>query len=311
MRDSARVSVVMPVHNGERYIEQTLRSVLASNLRELEIIVVDDGSSDRSSDIVRRIGDPRIALLQQSASGGPSRPRNVGIAHARAAYIAFVDADDLIKTDKLSSAAAALDAHPQAGFAFTDFEHIDAEGHVLDPSAAAHKLASCAIQSEAVGSSWRLIPRQELERGLLRRNFIGTSGVVVRQSVLARVGGFDESLAYSEDLDLWFRLAHHCAALYRETVGHSYRLAPGSLTYEPTVRTTWDRITVLRRERRRQGKRYERRQLDRLIAESLATIGYAHRRKRERLPSVSAFARALMTHPDVRWVRALVGSLVS
>ena len=253
--DSARVSVVMPVHNGERYIEQTLRSVLASNLRELEIIVVDDGSSDRSSDIVRRIGDPRIALLQQSASGGPSRPRNVGIAHARAAYIAFVDADDLIKTDKLSSAAAALDAHPQAGFAFTDFEHIDAEGHVLDPSAAAYKLASCAIQSEAVGSSWRLIPRQELERGLLRRNFIGTSGVVVRQSVLARVGGFDESLAYSEDLDLWFRLAHHCAALYRETVGHSYRLAPGSLTYEPTVRTTWDRITVLRRERRRQGKR--------------------------------------------------------
>jgi hypothetical protein len=77
------------------------------------------------------------------------------------------------------------------------------------------------------------------------------------------------------------------------------------------VRTARDRITVLRRERARRALKTERRQLDRLIAESLGTIGYEHRRNRNRLPSMAAFVQALLTSPDIRWVRALMGSLVS
>jgi len=310
MRDPVRVSVVIPVHNGERYIAQTIRSALASDLAELEVIVVDDGSQDRSVEIVRSMGDRRVSLLQQHASGGPARPRNVAAAEARAPYVAFLDADDLIRADKLSSTVAALDRHPQAGFAFGDFEHIDADGKVLEGPVLAPKLASCAIVSEPLGEGWRFISQKELARGLLQRNFIGTSGVIVRKSLLADVGNFDESLTFSEDLDLWFRLAHRCAALYREAIGHSYRVAPGSLTYTPTVRTASDRVRVLRRERERRRLPHERKQLARLIAESLATIGYAHRRNQQRLPSVSAFAQALVMHPDVRWVRALVGSLL-
>lgn len=311
MPNPVRISVIVPVHNGERYIEAAIRSALASDLRDLEIIVVDDGSHDGTAAVVARIDDPRITFLQQPASGGPARPRNVGISHSRAPYIAFLDADDLLKPDKLSATAAALDQHPGAAFAFAEFEHIDATGKVLEPSVLDFKIAACALVSQPLDGSWRLIQRQELQRGMLQRNFIGTSGVVVRKTVLDEVGGFDEGLVYSEDLDLWFRLAHYGDALYRETVGHSYRLAPGSLTNRPTLRTARDRLTVLRRERRRRSLRKERRQLDLLIAESLATIGYEHRRNRERLPSMSAFAQALLTHPDVRWVRALVRSLVA
>ncbi len=310
MRDAARVSVVVPVYNAERYIEQTLRSVLTSDLRELEVLVVDDGSKDRSAEIVRQIDDPRLTFLQQAASGSPARPRNVGLAHARAPYVAFLDADDLIRPDKLSSAIAALDQHPEAGFAFADFEHIDGEGRVLEPSVLAFKIADCAIATRRVEGSWHLISQAELERGLLQRNFIGTSGVVARRSLLENVGAFDEDLVFAEDLDLWFRLAHRCSALYSDVVGHSYRLAPGSLTYAPNVRTASDRIKVLRRERARRSLRRERRHLDRLIAESLGTIGYEHRRNRNRWPSMAAFAQALVTNPDVRWLRALVGSFV-
>jgi glycosyltransferase involved in cell wall biosynthesis len=311
MRDPVRVSVVIPVHNAERYIARTIDSALASDLAELEVIVVDDGSEDRSADIVRQINDERVSLLQQKASGGPARPRNVAVAHSRAPYVAFLDADDLLKPHKLSSAVAILDRHPEAGFAFGDFEHVDGDGMVVETPILAPKLASCAIASKPVGDHWHLISRQELERGMLYRNFIGTSGVIVRKNLLTDVGDFDESLVYSEDLDLWFRLAHRCAALYSETVGHSYRVAPGSLTYRPTVRTSSDRIRVLRRERERRLLRWERRQLDRLIAESLATLGYEYRRNRRRLPSVSAFAQALAAQPRVRWIRALVGSLVA
>jgi glycosyltransferase involved in cell wall biosynthesis len=310
MPDRVRVSVVIPVFNAERYVEATVRSVLASDLRELEIVIVDDGSTDRSAEIVGQIGDPRIVFIQLRGSGGPARPRNVGIARARAPYIALLDADDLIKPDKLSSAAAALDRNPEAGFAFADFEKIDGDGRILESSVIAQIAAFRALASGPDKDSWRLIPRSELERGLLTANFIGTSGVLLRKSVLSDIGVFDESLVYCEDRDLWFRLAHRCSALYREQIGHSYRVAAGSLTYKPTLRTARDRITVFRREKARRKTRRERRQLDRQIAENLAGIGYEYRRSRKSLRSAASFLQAFVTHPDVRWMRALAGSLV-
>ena len=309
MSDPVRVSVVIPVHNAERFIGQAIRSVLDSDLQDFEIIAIDDGSRDRSAEIVRQIADPRYYCCNR-ASGTPAHPRNVGVAHARAPYVAFLDADDLLRRAKLSSAVTTLDNHPEAGFAFAEFEHIDGDGRVL-ASVLAFKISACAIVSKKVEGSWHLIEQAEMARGLLQRNFIGTSGVVVRKRVFEEVGGFDEGLVYSEDLDLWFRLAHRYSALYSDDVGHSYRLAPGSLTYKPSVRTASDRVTVLRREKRRRALKSERRQLDRLIAESLGTIGYEHRRNRKRLPSIAAFAQALVANPDVRWVRALMGSLVS
>jgi glycosyltransferase involved in cell wall biosynthesis len=311
MPDRAHVSVVMPVYNAERYVEASVRSVLASDLRELEIVIVDDGSTDRSAEIVRQIADPRIVLIQVSNSGGPARPRNVGITRAVAPYVALLDADDLLKPDKLSSAVAALDRHPEAGFAFADFEKIDGDGRILEDSVIAENAAFRELASDPDRDSWRLISRGELKRGLLVGNFIGTSGVILRTSVLADVGLFDERLVYCEDRDLWFRLAHRCSALYRDQIGHSYRVAPGSLTYKPTMRTARDRITVFRREKARRKTRRERRQLDRQISDNLATIGYEYRRSRKSLRAAAAFLHAFVTHRDVRWMRALVGSLVS
>ena len=95
--------------------------------------MVDDGSSDASLAIARSISDPRLTVVTQPPSGGPSRPRNVGIGRARAPYVALLDADDLMKPDKLSSALAALDQHPRAGLAFGDYERIDREGRLLEP----------------------------------------------------------------------------------------------------------------------------------------------------------------------------------
>jgi glycosyltransferase involved in cell wall biosynthesis len=308
MSDSARVSVVIPVYNAERFVEAAVRSALASNLSQLEIVIVDDGSTDRSVEIIRQIGDPRITLVQTRASGGPARPRNIGIARARTPYIALLDADDLIKPDKLSSAVAALDRHPGAGFAFADF--VDADGRIRESSGIPQIPAFRELASEPDKDSWRLIPRSELERGLLSANFIGTSGVVLRKNVLSEIGAFDESLRYCEDRDLWLRLAHRCSALYREQIGHSYRLAAGSLTYKPTVRTARDRITVFRREKARRHTRRECMQIDRQIAENFAAIGYEYPRSRKTFRSAASFLQAFVTCPDVRWARGFLGSLV-
>lgn len=311
MSDSVRVSVVTPVHNAEAYVELAVRSALASDLRELEVIVVDDGSKDKSAAIVARIEDPRVVMVRLRHSGRPSRPRNVGIARARAPYVAFLDADDLIKPDKLSAAVRALDSHPQAGFAFADFERIDERGTVLRESTIADFPVFRALTSVPVGNGWQLIPQAELARGLLYENFIGTSGVVLRKQLLTEIGPFDESTVCSEDRDLWFRLAHRCDALYWNRVGHSYRDTPGSLTGGLAIPNARDRITVLQREKGRWSDRAARRQLDRLIAENFAVIGYQQRHLGRRLLSIAEFARAFASFPDVRWLRAILGSILS
>jgi len=311
MPDRVRVSVVIPVYNAERYVEASIRSALASDLSELEIVIVDDGSTDRSAEIVRQIGDPRMVLIQLRASGGPARPRNVGIASARAPYVALLDADDLIKPWKLSAAVSALDRHPEAGFAFADFERIDADGRVIAPSAIVGYPVFSTLASVSVGDAWYLIPQAELARGLLYENFIGTSGVVLRKQLLTEVGPFDDSIVYSEDRDLWFRLSHSCSALYSSRIGHSYRMTPGSLTYGSAVRNARHRITVLRREKNRWKDRSVHRQLNHLIAENLAAIGYEQRRHHRRLRSIAMFVQAFTISPEVRWLRGLLGSVLS
>jgi glycosyltransferase involved in cell wall biosynthesis len=304
-------SVVMPVYNAERYVEMAVRSALNSDLGDIEVLVVDDGSKDRSLEIVTGIGDPRVVVVRLRPSGRPSRPRNVGIARARAPYVAFLDADDLIKPDKLSSAVAALDGHPEAGFAFADFERIDAQGTVIEPSAIAGYPAFRKTVTAPMAQGWYLVPQPVLARALLFENFIGTSGVLLRKDLLTEIGPFDDTIVYSEDRDLWFRLAHRCGALYWDHIGHSYRVSPGSLTHGPAIRNARHRIAVLQREKERWRDRAARQQLDHLIAENLATIGYEHRLHRERLGSIAMFVQAFATSPDIRWLRGLLGSVVS
>ena len=309
--DAARVSVVMPVHNAERHVESALRSVLASDLREIEVIVLDDGSTDRSLAIVRSIDDPRLQSISLEASGGPSRPRNIGIARARAPYVALLDADDLLKPDKLSTAVAALDRHPQAGIAFADYERIDDAGALLESSTLAAYTGFQGLKSLPASDGWRLIRQPDFARGLLYENFIGTSGVVLRKSVLDRIGTFDEKLSYSEDRDLWFRLAHDCDALYHDRIGHSYRISEGSLSLRPGSHQARSRIETLQREKARWNSAQERRQLDRLIAENLAAIAYELRRSGRRFASTGKFLQALATAPERRWLRGALGSLLS
>jgi glycosyltransferase involved in cell wall biosynthesis len=310
MTEIVRTSVVMAAYNTERYVEAAVRSALASDLRDIEVIVVDDGSTDRTPQIVDAIGDPRVAVVRLRPSGGPSRPRNVGIARAKAPYVAFLDSDDLMKTWKLSAAVTALDRHPQAGFAFADFERIDADGTVITPSAMAGYPVFGTLGCVAIEDGWCVLPQAQLARGLLYENFIGTSGVVLRKHLLTEIGPFDDSLVYSEDRDLWFRLGHFCSALYSSRIGHSYRITPGSLSYGPAARNARHRITVLQREKNRWKERSAHRQLNHLIAENLATIGYALRLRRRRLGSMAMFAQAFATSPEIRWLKGLVGSAV-
>jgi hypothetical protein len=103
------------------------------------------------------------------------------------------------------------------------------------------------LKSEPTEGDWRLLPQNELVCGLLYENFIGTSGVVMRKDLAMTLGGFDETLANGDDLDLWFRLAHCCDAVYSPSVGHAYRVHSTSVIHaRPSAIPS---PKVLRRER--------------------------------------------------------------
>ena len=185
------VSVVIPAYNAARYLPEAVGSVVAQTHRDLEIIVVDDGSTDGSRELLAaRATDPRLRYHYQENRGLPAA-RNAGIGLARGDFIAFLDADDVWLPGKLEKQLALLRADPRAAAAYCGFGLIDEAGTPLE-------------------NRWRPGGRgDDLFTRLLYGNVIAGSGsaVVVRASCFADVGRFDERLQACEDHDMWRRIA--------------------------------------------------------------------------------------------------------
>lgn len=186
------MSVVLPVYNGERYLEETLRSVLNQRgFRDLEVVVIDDGSTDGSAAIIERIPDSRIRLLRQENRGIPAT-RNRAIRESRGRYIAFTDQDDLWHPDKLATQIPAFTGRPEVGLGHCQSARIDENSEPISEG-------PVVLRSRMRG---------DVRRGMLVGNLVpGTAGVVVRRECFDEVGLFDESLGGADDWDMWSRIA--------------------------------------------------------------------------------------------------------
>lgn len=182
----ADVTVVIPTYNRARLIAQALESVQAQTTVVKDIIVVDDGSTDATADVVARFtrADSRVRLVAQ-ANAGANVARNTGIGEARSDWIAFLDSDDRWLPDKIERQIAALRARPEAVASFTGIIAVDGDREL-----------------------YRYDMPGELTLGELRRhNALGsTSTALVSRAVLEKVGGFDPVLPSCQDWDLWLRL---------------------------------------------------------------------------------------------------------
>ncbi|MEK8053345.1 glycosyltransferase [Ideonella sp. DXS22W] len=194
------ISVVIPAYNASSFLPTTLRSVLSQEGFELDVIVVDDGSSDDTAASIRK-GYPQVRLLQQS-NAGVAAARNHGLAQAQHEWVAFVDADDVWLPGKLQAQWAQLQRQPEAQMGYTAWRvwHTDdiepAADLLLDVVQAG--LAGDAAQHFAGASGW-IYPE------LLADCVVWTSTVLARRSLLLDLGGFDAGLRIGEDYDLWLR----------------------------------------------------------------------------------------------------------
>lgn len=271
------VSVIVPCYNAATFLGQTLESILTQQGPALEIILVDDGSTDDSIEVAREIDDDRIRIISIPASGGPSRPRNIAIAEARGRLIFFCDADDVMLPGKIDKQSDVFAREKEVGLVFTDFMVIDRLGHVLSSSFLTDRKYSWHKRVVAEGAkSGGALDKDLMARALLHGNFIGTSSVAVRREVLADHGGFDESLASSEDADLWLRLARNIGFAFLNLAGHCYRRHGASLMAEVSVRHPQARIEVLKRQLDRKLRASERQAIIKKIARNECAIGYIH-----------------------------------
>ena len=191
MTVSPLVSVVVPARNAATTIARALDSVLGQDYRPIEVLVIDDASTDATARIVAAYASPEVRLLAVDRHRGAAGARNIGIAAARGDIIAFQDSDDEWRPGKLRRQVAQLQSDPALVFAACGTRFIHADGHDLGP-------LFDGQQPTQGDQAWR---------GLLARNTIATPCVVVRREHLLAEGGFDEGLTVAEDQDLWIRLA--------------------------------------------------------------------------------------------------------
>ena len=184
------VSVIIAAYNAENTIAQTIFSVLDQTFKDLEIIVIDDGSKDRTSDRVREIEDSRVKLFPYE-NGGVASARNRGITHAKGEYIAFIDHDDLWTPDKIEAQLSALQKSPDAGVAYSWTINMYSEEKPIRFT----KLSPVNFEGDVYAQ-------------LLLYNFVGSgSNILARAAAIKSVGGFDPIPISNEDWDFYLRLA--------------------------------------------------------------------------------------------------------
>lgn len=182
------VSVLMATHNGSRFITEAIDSVISQSYQNLELIIIDDASSDGVEKIVESYGDRRIKLVSNQERLGLTKSLNKGIELSRGEYIARIDDDDIWASDqKLSRQVALMQAHPQVAVCGTQNQVINEDGQAM--------------------YKWHVaLEDAQIRRLMLRRNQMVHSGVLIRRRALEEAGKYDERLRYAQDYELWMRL---------------------------------------------------------------------------------------------------------
>lgn len=185
------ITIVVPAHNAELYISQTLRSVVEQTHPGWNLVVVDDGSTDRTAALARSVA-PQATVLN-GAREGVSRARNIGLSFSDTEYVLFLDADDVLEPDALDRLQSGFSTCYNAVASFGRFTKILPDGSAYPG------------QTDAGSARY---PNGDVLRPMLKQNFLANGGhVLVRTEVARRVGGFDPSLRLSEDWEFWCRLA--------------------------------------------------------------------------------------------------------
>jgi len=210
------VSVIMPVYNGEKFLAQAIESVLNQNYQDLELVCVNDGSTDRSQEIIDSFFDPRLKSIVQENAGLPAA-RNIGIKASSGSFIAFLDCDDIYLPFSVEKRVSYLSVSPERVFVHTDFIPIDESGNQI-----ADSLKQWRGIDPISGMCFKSL--------FLHGTAILPSSVMMKKEIFDRVGLFDGSFLRAQDYDLWLRIAYHYPLFLLNECCVKYRVHSQSLS---------------------------------------------------------------------------------
>jgi glycosyltransferase involved in cell wall biosynthesis len=243
------VSVIVPAFNAGRYIDATLASILAQGYAPLEIIVVDDGSTDDTPARVRAYGS-RVRYYRQNNSGGCSKPRNLGIDVARGDVLSFFDSDDLMCAGRVARHVDFLGRHPDVGLVFSNYRRFsETEQPGSDHFSGCPRLAELLERAGSPADGICLSSSAATEL-LLSENF-GSAMITARREVFARAGRYDETVRASEDFDMQYRIAECFSVGVLPEVDWHKRMHAASMTSSTENILKWKirtREQILQRE---------------------------------------------------------------
>ena len=222
MREKPSVSVVIATYNRANFLPETIDSVLNQRFQDFELIVVDDGSTDNSREGLRRY-EPRVRYIYQE-NHGPSAARNLGVRHAKGAWIAIQDSDDLCAPEHLAALHGYVQSHPECGMVFGNGGYLGGKEHnreTIVPRDKSRRLARDGV---------RLVDHFE-------RSIVRLQASLISKRCYDALGGHDESLWLCMDLDLSFRLFMSYPVAYIDQVVFLYRRHPGNISRNEELRT--------------------------------------------------------------------------
>jgi glycosyltransferase involved in cell wall biosynthesis len=238
-------SVIIAAHNAEKYIEKTIDSVLSQSYANIECIVVDDGSTDYTRQILSKYGDSIKYIYQDNAER--SVARNTGTAHAIGKYINYVDADDLITPDKIADQVKYLEENSGIDVVYSKVKYFKDDG----------------------GRSYYVVPRITPQGDILDKliygNFINLGSPLIRKEAVDRVGGFDANrldIILNEDWDLWVRLAISGSRFGFIDKYHYYYRVHASNTSNNRIRGIESKLRVAEKNIQQYGQELEERGID-------------------------------------------------
>lgn len=212
-----QVSVIIPTYNRKELLARAMKSVLEQSYPVTELIIVDDGSTDGTGEMVRAWEDTRIRYVYAQLNRGAAAARNAGIAQVskEMEFVAFQDSDDLWLPGKLEKQMQAFASHPDAGFCYHKFGYRMSDGHLE------------IIPDESVPIEKK---SGDIYAQLLYENMVGTPTLIVRKEALDQTDGFDESLQAWEDYDLILRIAQNEKAVFVDEVLVEATLSKGGVS---------------------------------------------------------------------------------
>lgn len=225
MMTDPKVTVLMSVYNGDRYLNEAIDSILAQTFTDYEFLIIDDGSTDRTLDILRSYIDPRIRIIRNEDNLGLTKSLNKGLKLSRGEYIARMDADDISLPNRLNEEVQYLEDNKDVVLVGTGREIIDEKGDIIETI-----------------TPYRIITTKKL----LRKNYFQHSSILFRKKNIREIGGYCSSLLCCQDYYLWLTLSKKYQLHNIPKVLCKSRIQKNSISYSKIHESALSHIFALR-----------------------------------------------------------------